>query len=256
VIDTVPEKVLKAARSFPLIDAVVLGKQEGKTYSLSTEAYEATFILHKAAFGYLEIDGDKKKAFDDFLGFVKSNTELPAYFHLYEFDADLASSIDATGLKYKLRDRIQLQYKSKAVEQTRNPEFTIRLLQADDEQSLTENKLDNYKTFWPSYSEFLAGGYGTCAINKAGNILSVCYTAAVGEMAAEVDIITAPESRGKGLGRATTMAYIEESLRRNLIPNWDCFADNLASYEVALKTGFEVTKKYTFLSLFDPNKNN
>lgn len=43
------------------------------------------------------------------------------------------------------------------------------------------------------------------------------------------------------------LKYVKESAKRNLIPHWDAWADNLPSVRVAEKIGFDKVEEYEVL---------
>jgi len=83
-----------------------------------------------------------------------------------------------------------------------------------------------------------SGRFGVCMMHGE-KIACHCSSVFVGHGEAEVDIFTNDEYRGKGLARLTACAFIDECLRRGLIPSWACWPEREASHALALKLGFE-----------------
>ena len=54
----------------------------------------------------------------------------------------------------------------------------------------------------------------------------------------EVDVLTQPEYRGKGLGRSVVLAFTARCLESGLKPAWDCFTNNAGSMALARSCGF------------------
>jgi RimJ/RimL family protein N-acetyltransferase len=74
---------------------------------------------------------------------------------------------------------------------------------------------------------------------KGADVVSACYSIFTGGGEAEIDILTAEDYQGQGLGTITATAFIEESLKRGLRPNWACWPFREASCALARKLGFE-----------------
>ncbi|MFN9581904.1 MAG: GNAT family N-acetyltransferase [Bacteroidota bacterium] len=77
----------------------------------------------------------------------------------------------------------------------------------------------------------------------------MCYSAE-NDHRAEVDIYTFEQYRGKNLAKIAASAFIMKCKINNIIPNWDCFADNIASVKIAQSLGFKITDEYTLLSIY------
>jgi GNAT superfamily N-acetyltransferase len=74
---------------------------------------------------------------------------------------------------------------------------------------------------------------------KGADVAGACYSIFTGGGEAEIDIQTAENYRGQGLGTITATAFIEECLKRELRPNWACWPFREASCALAKKLGFE-----------------
>jgi len=91
--------------------------------------------------------------------------------------------------------------------------------------------------FWSGRDNFLAHGFGFCAL--AGDELSsIAYAAAVGGGEANIAIVTAPSFRRQGLAARVCTAFIDYCQGHNLVATWDCDANNAASAALARSLGF------------------
>ncbi|MCP5101388.1 MAG: GNAT family N-acetyltransferase [Chloroflexi bacterium] len=79
--------------------------------------------------------------------------------------------------------------------------------------------------------------FGVCIL-KGDEIAAVCTAVCVGGGEAEIDIHTEEKYQRRGLATIAACAFIEETLSRNLTPNWACWPEREASYALALKLGF------------------
>jgi RimJ/RimL family protein N-acetyltransferase len=73
---------------------------------------------------------------------------------------------------------------------------------------------------------------------KDDELAVVCSSVCVGGIEAEIDIFTDEKYRQQGLATIAACAFIEESLSRNLTPNWACWPEREASVALAKKLGF------------------
>ena len=100
---------------------------------------------------------------------------------------------------------------------------------------------------WKSASHFENTGVGACVMTQ-GRIVSLCYSIFVSAHCHAVDIYTLPAFRKRGLARAAATEFIDECLARGLQPEWDCFRDNLASYQLAQLLGFVPAEEFPVYS--------
>lgn len=98
-------------------------------------------------------------------------------------------------------------------------------------------------SFWDEKSNFLQKGFGYY-IKSGGEIVSVIMSASVTGTEAEIDIHTDANHRKKGCAMALSRAFINNCLRKSLVPKWDCYFENIASISLAEKLGFIKVRQY------------
>lgn len=98
--------------------------------------------------------------------------------------------------------------------------------------------------FWNSKASFLQNSFGT-VVFKDERVISVCYACAIANERAEIDIFTVEKYRGKGHGDIALRHFVEECKVRRLSPNWDCYTNNLPSFNLAVKFGFKSQLLYS-----------
>lgn len=91
---------------------------------------------------------------------------------------------------------------------------------------------------WYSFEEFEERSIGYCILHK-DQVVSVIAGTCRDQNVLPIDIETRVEERGKGLGYAIGLAFIQDCFRRNLIPQWDCVESNPTSERLAMRLGFE-----------------
>jgi RimJ/RimL family protein N-acetyltransferase len=112
---------------------------------------------------------------------------------------------------------------------------------------LIENSLEfnerYYEEYWDSKENFLQNGIGFCVKDK-NRIIGEAVSIFKSNNYAEIDIITDPAYRGKGVAILVSQRFIDYCLSINIQPRWDCDVDNRASVNLANKFGFINPKKY------------
>jgi len=102
--------------------------------------------------------------------------------------------------------------------------------------------------FWDSASDFKEKGKGFTLLHQ-GQIASTAYSAFVHEGILEIGIETVEGFRGHGFAELTCSALIDYCLECDLVPIWSCRFENIASYELAQKLGFEPILQLPFYRL-------
>jgi hypothetical protein len=97
------------------------------------------------------------------------------------------------------------------------------------------------KTFWKTAEGFLANGFGYCTIVNE-EVAAHAFAADVFHNEAEIGIETVPTHRGHGYAELVATAMVEHCIKHQLTPVWACRLSNDASYRLAQKVGFVVTK--------------
>ena len=246
--------VLKAYRQFaefPLILSVCRQQQQG--VALVDKQDNTAFVLHKSGFGGLSVSDDT--SYEELFARLIAETAIPQYFHVYDAPQALVQYVTGNeAIGYKLRERKQLRYVMEDVQVPELPErYSYHIIDAGNFEDTAIFNLDIPSKFWDSADHFLANGYG-CFVAHEGKPVSICYSACVAGGLSEIDVMTLPTYQQKGLAKAVTAKYIEQSIEKDIVPNWDCFTDNTGSLRTAMNLGFAEIKAYDFLSVFLKNK--
>jgi predicted GNAT family acetyltransferase len=121
-----------------------------------------------------------------------------------------------------------------------NTEF-IEQLQAgyyDNPEFLSERLLES----WGTYDRFLSKSLAYAATLES-SIIAVIVGTARYKNVIPVDIEVNKDHSKKGLASTLTQHFVNESVERGLIVQWDCVDSNIASKRTAEKTGFSLIKK-------------
>ena len=245
----------KQQASFPLISAVLKGLQKGKVFVDDEAAPTCVFVLTNYGFSQYFLLKDDSFT-EDFIDFLVESDKIPYYFHLYDPIYDIDERLMQKGLVPKLRERKQLRYLSKdpVIVNPMPNGYSLHDMNEIEFNSFEQFNLDLGSRFWSSRNAFIKNAFGKCIVYNEGTPVSVCYSACIANGIAEIDIATLIDHQGKGLGKIVTQAFINESISKNIIANWDCFSENRPSLRVAEETGFKVLKTYSFLSVYNKKK--
>lgn len=231
---------------FPITQSVVEGIQEGNIY----ETGDALFVLHKA--GFASLINEEKCDVEELIDLFKSHN-IPSYFHIYNVpDTFINKILERTDLfNTKIRKRFVLQYEGTEKLSYSVPEgYNLTPVSKTNFERLKELPLGLENKFWKGSDDFVKNALAFAIFNQAMQAVCICYSAATCNGLAEVDIWTEEKHRGKGLGKIIAAAFINQCLQLNLIPNWDCFEENIASLNTARNLGFKLISQYKLISIF------
>jgi len=96
------------------------------------------------------------------------------------------------------------------------------------------------KYFWRDADHFLKDGVGY-TLMRDGEPASTAFSAFMNENQLEIGIETMEKYRGMGLSQYVCSAMIDHSLVNGYEPIWSCRLENVGSYRLAQKLGFEPT---------------
>jgi hypothetical protein len=229
---------------FPIIQSVLDGTQQGKVFGFK----DSYFIAHKS--GFCQFLGDSAQCTQLTELFVDGSLEK--YFHVYD-PPEILTEIVVTEnerFNHKIRTRIQLEYGAKAIEIMPLNDFKVAHVSAENFETLEVFGLHLSSRFWSSSQDFVSNSSAMVAFDSKNKPVSICYSAATALGKAEVDVLTLDTNQGKGLGKLVTSHFINCCLKQNIVPNWDCFEDNVSSLKTAISLDFKQKRKYIFLSLY------
>lgn len=232
---------------FPLISAVLDGSQRGQVFADRIDGPRSALVINN--FGFMFYVGE----FDDsFRGLFQTQSGIrPSYLLWYSPPVAWQEYLSAAGAR--LRERVRLEFqKDRATDPAEPPAgFELRKLDAELVSKTKKLGVDIDSRFWSSAQDVEEHALGVCLV-KDGEVVSLCYAAAVSEGLAEVDVVTDEAFRGRGLANIVSRKFIRECLAREITPAWDCFAYNSGSLRLAEKLGFAEVRRYPFYSFNIP----
>lgn len=243
-----------AGHTFPLISAVIQRKQRGQIFVDRREHPRTALVVNN--FGFMHLLGAESEAAPAEL-LAAEGVFRSSYLLWYAPPTSWQERLDALPPeRVRRRERVRFVFRPEQalyLGETAQPPagFELRHMDADLLARAAKFGLHLDSRFWSSASDFLEQGLGVCLL-KDGEVVSLCYAAAVVDGLAEVDVVTEPEYRGQGLGTLTAQQFNRECLSRELAPTWDCFVNNLGSLRLAESLGFAQVHKYPFYTFNVP----
>lgn len=104
------------------------------------------------------------------------------------------------------------------------------------------------RLFWNDAEDFLEHGLGF-ALMLDGDPAAMAFSSFVIGSELELGIETADQHRGRGLALEVCTMLVDACIARGLTPVWACRLGNTASYRLAEKLGFEVSRHLPYFRL-------
>ena len=102
--------------------------------------------------------------------------------------------------------------------------------------------------FWDTAEDFCENGVGFSLFDN-GILATTAFSSYIHDNEFELGMETLPEFRGKGFAQYTCSAIIDYCIENNYEPIWSCRFENIGSYKLAVKLGFEPTLKLPYYRL-------
>lgn len=102
--------------------------------------------------------------------------------------------------------------------------------------------------FWNDADDFINKGVAF-SLYYDGKLASTAFSAYLHDDKLELGIETYDEFKGKGLAYKACSALIEYCIENGFEPVWACKRDNVGSYQLAQKLGFENVKEISYYRL-------
>ncbi|MFW6197079.1 MAG: GNAT family N-acetyltransferase [Thermoplasmatota archaeon] len=151
--------------------------------------------------------------------------------------------------EYKILKKNFYEYKKESVEQYRSSIDGLEIMDID-EQFLKNTKLRNLarvinevKWMWPSFQRYYENGFGKAGI-IGDEIVCWCTAEYVSEGTCGIGIETLEGYRQKGIASKTASEFIDNCLKNDVKPYWECGTSNEQSVKLAEKLGFDKIDEY------------
>jgi GNAT superfamily N-acetyltransferase len=147
-----------------------------------------------------------------------------------------------TRVNFKFNKEKYLKHK----DQSKNNDYKILRTDKEMYDNIQGSVVPKY--FWKDAEHFYKSGIGFSLIYE-NRIASTAYSAFIHDNLLELGIETVESYRGKGFAILTCSSLIDYCLNNNYEPVWSCRLENVGSYNLAQKLGFEPTLYIPFYRL-------
>lgn len=238
--------------------AVIDGRVNGRVYADEEENPKTFYIVHNYGMSLLLGDTTNQAFNSDFKEYAlntngeRNNHEwMQVYPAAWEsvlkglFQDKLITSAENTSHLTKgvveLNTRVNFKFNQEKYSGMNQPAHDpkIEIIQNNEEvyDRMTGSVVPRY--FWDSAADFKQNGVAYC-LYYDGQLAATAFSSFVEGNALELGIETVPQFRGKGLAQKVCAALINYCLAHNFEPVWACRLENIGSYVLAQKLGFEV----------------
>lgn len=238
-------KTIKEAPTFvySILDQII----EGTIYA-DDAGYHSILVQTKSGIYYVYGDSSCEPIVSKIVTLLQESREQNKRFTLFTYSDDWSTKINQQLKEYvKKLERYTFSFDS-TVYNKREKRHSIDFECSKITQQHIEHSIEftnqYYKKYWDTTCNFLKNGFGFC-LQYEGKIISEAVSIFKSMQYAELDIVTDPSYRGKGLANLIAETFIDYCLLNNIIPCWDCDINNHASYHLAAKLGFTNPRKYT-----------
>lgn len=132
------------------------------------------------------------------------------------------------------------------------PDKESKIIRTDEKIFSDESGSVIPKYFWNDAQQFLEMGLGFSLIyntNGSEVAAATAYSSYIVGNMFEIGIETKVQYHGKGFGAVVSSYLINYCLKNGLEPVWSCRLENIASYKLAQKLGFEPVKYLPYYKL-------
>lgn len=127
-----------------------------------------------------------------------------------------------------------------------DPDISISKATGGMFQEMTGSVVPSH--FWNSVEDFLNRGLAFALLYK-GELASMSFSSFRFDEQFELGIETKEKFRGRGFAELVCSAAIDYCIENNLEPVWACRLENIGSYNLAQKLGFEPTMQLPYYRL-------
>lgn len=237
----------KKKLQFPVISSVLSKLQPGKVFISSDESL--AFIVHKFGFAQIiELAPFHEKVEEFIYHIFEHKMQIGKKIRIYDLSEKWMNLfIQCVGNKIECFDRVQLGLSLTKKISLRNKSERCRFapITSSNIQDLNHQLGEDFLyRFWKDSEALIRYSLGSLAYIE-DQIVGICYGCAREDKKIEIDVYTLDPYKGKGIGQQNVLHFLAQCSKNQLIPNWDCYANNTPSLSLAKKVGFEIENYYT-----------
>ncbi|WP_066498246.1 GNAT family N-acetyltransferase [Abyssisolibacter fermentans] len=231
---------------FPLLKSILSGKKKGRVYVNSLEKLSVAAIISEDGWFYLlgtENDEHFNNNLDNFIVQKTIKQKKPLlWFGISQSWKKRLETYELLRIGEFPRVQYEFNYDKYIINSFAIPTYLLESINKENVNKVFESD-EEIEGFWGTEENFMKYGFGFILLDK-GNIVGHVYSASVEDGEVEIDIQTDKSYRGKGVATYLASCLINECIKRDLIPKWDCAVSNEPSKKLAIKLGFQQIKEY------------
>lgn len=233
---------------FPLLKSILSEKKKGRVYVNNLEELSAAAIISEDIWFYLLGTENDEHFNNRLVNIIIQKTikqEKPLlWFGISESWKKRLETYDLLSIKDFPRVQYEFNYDKYIINSFAIPTYRLEPISKENVRKVFEFN-EQIKGFWGTEENFIEYGFGFILLDK-GNIVGHVHSASVEDGEVEIDIQTNKAYRDKGVATYLASCLINECIKRDLIPKWDCAVSNEPSNKLAIKLGFQKIKEYPF----------
>jgi RimJ/RimL family protein N-acetyltransferase len=250
LLTTIFDNYKKSKFFFPLIGAVLEGKQSGNVYVDNEKYPETILVVHKFLFAQIISENPTKEVWEKVCSVIDSGTDFNGDdYNKIRFYCANDGFIDYLNKINKYNCQVGERARFFPSENWVFEKINDSVIEIEDVDLINEqHHLDLGNRFWNSNRDFLQNS-NPFYVKDLNIIKSVCYAAAVSDNKAEIDVATHDNYRKMGYAKEAVKGFVETCGKNNIVPLWDCYVNNIPSMNTAKSIGFKEHFRYQFLIL-------
>jgi len=236
---------------FPLIGSVLSDQQNGVVYVDNIDHPEQVYVEHE--FGFAQIFGRPVAGFESRLQrylLVEKEFFAPKVRLYGTYTPEFLNSPHCDPLR-SYRQRFNIDEASFVeCDPIRMESAGLQSGKVDQENiEEVERLFGVVSRFWRSEDDFIQKA-NAVLIYSRGEAAGICYAAAEADRRAEIDVLTLPEHRNRGVGKYAVSRFVRDCFDKGIQPLWDCFTNNDGSMNLSRAMGFfAVNDRYPFFTI-------
>jgi len=245
--------------------AVVEQKAPGKIFVANIHNPETFYVLHSYGMSLLFGKWDNYGFNQQFKEYALNNNQIRNKYEWMQVFPDewnitlskllgnslvkQADNIVETGV-VELNTRVNFKFsQEKFIKKMKKEHKNIEIIKTDENIFFNMPGTVVPKYYWFNEKDFIKNGVGFSLLYKK-QLAATAFSSWIFDNKLEIGIETVEEFRGKGLAEMVCEAIIEYCISNKYEPIWSCRLENIGSYKLAKKLGFEpiIKKPYYRLS--------
>lgn len=240
---------------------------DGKVFVDDAENPKSFYLLHPYGMSLLFGDPNNEKFNREFKKYALNenrNRELIEWMQVFPADWDAVlqdllsdnlvtpSTQNTSANSIELNVRVNFKFNKEIFlsnkQADQDTDSSIKIIRTDKEAFEKMTGAVVPLNFWNTAEDFINKGVAF-SLYYNGKLASTAFSAYAHDDKLELGIETYEEFKGKGLAYKVCSALIEYCLENELEPVWACKKDNVGSYRLAQKLGFENVKEISYYRL-------